>query len=233
MKNLHSISQPVKQHLCKVYWTVATAFVAAALGVYVHTLLHIGGLLTSLGFIGATIMLMNTPAIASNESKRWNLLMAAAFLQGASAGTLIETVLYFDPSILVTAFLGSVAVFASFSGAALLAKRREFMFLGGLLSSAVSTMLTLQFFSMLFGGAHFRYLLEIYGGLILFSGYVIFDTQLIVEKAERGDMDYVKHSLDLFVDFAALFLRILVILTQKAADKEEKERRRRRNSSRY
>jgi len=34
--------------------------------------------------------------------------------------------------------------------------------------------------------------------------------QLIIEKANAGQLDHVKHALDLFVDFAAIFVRLLV-----------------------
>ena len=34
--------------------------------------------------------------------------------------------------------------------------------------------------------------------------------QLIIERAYAGEKDHVKHALDLFVDFAAIFVRILV-----------------------
>jgi FtsH-binding integral membrane protein len=110
------------------------------------------------------------------------------------------------------AFLGSVAVFACFSGAALVARRREYLFLGGILSSVVSLMLLLQFSSLIFGRSAFMYNVEIFGGLLVFMGYVLFDTQMIIERANRGDYNYVKHALDLFVDFAAIFVRLLVIM---------------------
>lgn len=35
---------------------------------------------------------------------------------------------------------------------------------------------------------------------------------MIIERADHGDRDYVKHSLDLFVDFVDIFVRLLVIL---------------------
>lgn len=51
--------------------------------------------------------------------------------------------------------------------------------------------------------------------------------QVIVEKAECGDTDHIKHALDLFVDFAAIFVRILVIMLQNAERREEKSDSRR------
>ena len=45
----------------------------------------------------------------------------------------------------------------------------------------------------------------------MFIGYILFDTQMIIERADRGDYDYIKHSLDLFVDLIGLFVRILII----------------------
>lgn len=228
MKNFSTISGPVRYHLQRVYTTLACALFVSAVGVYMHMLLHIGGLITSLAFIATTMWLLSTPATPVNEGKRLALLTGAAFCEGASLGTLVEAVLHFDPSIVAIAFLGSVAVFACFSGAALLSKRREYLFLAGILSSAVSTLLLLQFGSLFFGRSAFMYNLELYGGLLLFVGYVLFDTQVIIERAERGDFDYIKHALDLFVDFAAIFVRILVILTKNSNERQRRDERRRK-----
>lgn len=55
-------------------------------------------------------------------------------------------------------------------------------------------------------------LVQLYFGLLIFVGYMVVDTQEIIEKAHLGDMDYVKHSLTLFTDFVAVFVRILIIM---------------------
>ena len=54
--------------------------------------------------------------------------------------------------------------------------------------------------------------LQLYFGLLVFVGYIVVDTQDIIEKAHYGDLDYVKHSLTLFVDFVAVFVRVLIIM---------------------
>ena len=56
---------------------------------------------------------------------------------------------------------------------------------------------------------------QLYGGLLLFCGFVLFDTQLIVEKFNLGDNDYIWHSLGLFLDFVNIFRRLLIILASK------------------
>lgn len=49
--------------------------------------------------------------------------------------------------------MGTAIAFACFSGAAMLAKRREYLYLGGLLSSGVSILFWLHFASSIFGGS--------------------------------------------------------------------------------
>lgn len=56
---------------------------------------------------------------------------------------------------------------------------------------------------------------NLYVGLAVMCGFIVFDTQVIIEKAREGDKDYIMHSLDLFIDFIAVFKRLLIILTDK------------------
>ncbi|MBA0835065.1 hypothetical protein Goarm_007373, partial [Gossypium armourianum] len=138
--------------------------------------------------------------------------MASAVFEGASIGPLIDLAIQIDPSVLVAAFVGTALAFACFSGAAMLARRREYLYLGGLLSSGVSMLLWLHFASSIFGGSTALFKMEIYLGLLVFVGYMVVDTQDIIEKAHLGDLDYVKHALTLFTDFVAVFVRILIIM---------------------
>ena len=62
---------------------------------------------------------------------RYALLGGAAFSQGLSVGPLVNAAINIDPSVVLTAFLGTSTVFACFSAAALVARRRSWLYLGG------------------------------------------------------------------------------------------------------
>ncbi|XP_010325302.1 bax inhibitor isoform X1 [Solanum lycopersicum] len=226
LKNFRQISPLVQTHLKQVYLTLCCALVASAAGAYLHILWNIGGLLTTMACMGSMVWLLSAPPY-QEQQKRVALLMAAALFEGASIGPLIELGINFDPSIVFGAFVGCAVVFGCFSAAAMLARRREYLYLGGLLSSGVSLLFWLHFASSIFGGSMAVFKFELYFGLLVFVGYIVFDTQEIIEKAHLGDMDYVKHALTLFTDFVAVFVRILIIMLKNASEKEEKKKKRR------
>lgn len=224
LKNFRQISPVVQNHLKQVYLSLCCALVASAAGVYLHIIWNIGGLLTLFGCIGSIAWLLSTPP--HQEQKRVSLLMAAAMFEGASIGPLIDLAIQVDPSILVSAFVGCSLAFGCFSAAAMLARRREFLYLGGLLSSGISILFWLHFAASIFGGSAALFKFELYFGLLVFVGYIVVDTQDIIEKAHFGDLDYVKHALTLFTDFAAVFVRILIIMLKNAEKNEKKKKRR-------
>lgn len=63
--------------------------------------------------------------------RRYALLGGAAFTQGLVVGPLIDAVMYINPALVLTAFLATAAVFACFSLASMLSKRRSYLYLGG------------------------------------------------------------------------------------------------------
>jgi FtsH-binding integral membrane protein len=219
------LEPPVRQHLKNVYGCLSLSTVSAAAGAYVHmyTYLLQAGLLSTIGALGLIFALLCTPDNGKNRSLRLGYLLGFAFLTGLGMGPLLEVVVSVDPSIIVTALIGTTVVFVSFSVSSLLSERGQWLYLGGTLISTLN-MMVLFSLANLFFRSQLIYQIHLYVGLLVMCGFVIYDTQLIVEKNRMGSKDYIAHSLDLFLDFINIFRHLLVILMQKEQrNKKRKE----------
>ncbi|RUS15230.1 bax inhibitor 1-like protein [Endogone sp. FLAS-F59071] len=226
-KNVTTISRPVKDHLVQVYATLAGMMILGAAGAYAE----IKGLFL--------FRVRRNPLDAAVHSRcdwdtdaavqRGEQEHAVGSTLGMSIGHLVTHAFYLDPSggIVLMALTSAVLIFASFTAAAVLAERRSMIYLGGLLASAISVLFWTSFANS-FIRSKTLWGAELYIGLFVFAGYVIFDTQLIVEKASVGNLDVVGHSIDLFVDFVAMFVRIMLILSKSREDDDRRKERGRR-----
>ncbi|KAL4217340.1 Bax inhibitor 1 [Mactra antiquata] len=214
----------VQKHLKKVYGTLSISMLTATAGAYVHLFTQIMsvGLLTTIASIGLLVWLAATSHSKENEMKRLGIFAGFTFLSGMSLGPLLDMVIRIDPSIISTALTGTCLIFVCFSLAALYNTNRAYLYMGGFLLSALSWMCLLGFMNIFFR-SKMIYDLNLYGGLILFCGFVMYDTQLLIEKARRGDDDYIWHSLDLFIDFINIFRRLLIILANKENNKKKRK----------
>jgi len=149
----------------------------------------------------------------ANSALRMGLLLGFGFFQGAALGGLILVVLTMDPRIVLTAFLGTVTIFGCLTGSALLAKRKTYLFLGGFLSSAIMNLLLLSIINI-FLRLEFLDMFVLYSGLFVFCGYVLYDTQIIIEKVNLGSRDFIRHAAELFTDLVGIFVRLLIILAK-------------------
>ena len=112
------------------------------------------------------------------------------------------------------ALLMTILIFFSFSAFALLTSKRFLIYLG--VSITVSIFSFINFF--IWNGKA-----EIIIGMIIALGYIIIDTQQIIHRAEKKY--YNSPLMDaklLFIDFAELFIKLLIYLLQKKG-KEEKD----------
>ncbi|CAH2073819.1 unnamed protein product, partial [Iphiclides podalirius] len=219
------LEPPVRQHLKNVYGTLMMTCASASTGVLVdmYTSFQAGFLSTIIG-AGLMLMLIATPDNGKNTKLRLGYLLGFGLSSGMGLGPLLQYVSVLEPSIIVTALLGTTLVFVCFSVAAMLAERGSWLFLGGTLMTLLTSM-SLMTLANIFMQSHFLYQAHLYLGLMLMCGFVLFDTQLIIEKRRMGNKDFVQHALELFIDFIGLFRRLLIILTQK----EEQNRRRKRD----
>jgi len=218
-----NLEKPVQRHLKKVYSALAICMLAAAAGAYVHLVLGFlqGGLMTLLGSIGVLIMLGMTPHTRENEGKRLAMLTGFAGLTGVGLGPLLQTCIDIDPAIVPLALTSTTLVFACFSVSALLSDKKQWLFLGGMLFNGMSLLMLLSL-ANLFMGFQLIHTASMYLGLLIACGFILYDTQLIIEKFRMGDDDFIWHCVDLFIDLINLFRRILILLANKEKDKKRR-----------
>ncbi|KAL9653890.1 hypothetical protein ABK040_012949 [Willaertia magna] len=224
------INNPIKQHLFSVYSLLAGLILFSTLGCYYAIISGFNSGLSSLLTFVLSLFVYFTSTTTSQvpllkQYGRLSLLACLGFFQGAAIGPLVNVALDIDPYIVVLSLLATSTIFICFSVSTLLSKQNErsFLLLSGLLSSAVSILFWLSLFNI-FIHSELLFNIQLYGGLLVFVGYVMYDTQLIIEKVRLlgiGNVDPIRHALELFVDLVAIFVRILIILMKKEKKRKD------------
>lgn len=219
------IEPQIQSHLKDVYSSMAIALLSSAIGGYIHLFTNIlqGGLLSALCAIGFVIALYSTPDNGKNRTTRLMYLIGFAFASGLGLGPFMEYAIVVNPAIIPTAFLSTCLIFGCFSLSAMFSDQRKMLYLGGTLMSFLSLLLMLSIIN-LFIGSKLLYQIHLYLGFFVVCGFIMYDTNLIIEKRRRGDTDYISHSVLLFLDFIDIFRYLLIILTQKEERKQRKSK---------
>lgn len=180
------LSPATQRHLQHVYFTLAVTLGVATGGVYFNMVTGFGDFLGFIAFMVLVPWLLSTRPTPTNFNTRAALLGGAAFSNGMILGPLVGSILAIHPGVVLTALLGTTAIFACFSGAALLSRRRSYLYLGGILSSVMSAMLMMRLGSWLFGGSGAMvFQAELYMGGLAFLGYILFDTQVSTQESQN------------------------------------------------
>lgn len=220
------LEAPVRSHLKNVYSCLTMSVLSAAAGAYVHLftdLLRGGGLIMGLVSLGLAIGLHMTPDNGKNRGQRLTMLLGFAFVSGLSSGPLLDLAIRINPTILPNALALAGVIFASFSGAALMAPEGHYLYLGGTLVSGLSALFWMGLANIFFQ-SQMLFQLHMWVSLAVFCGFVMWDTQMIILKKRRGDNDFIGHSLELFIDFVQIVKNIIVLLINKE-DRDKKKRR--------
>ena len=203
-----NLEPKVRRHLSRVYITSTLGAVTAAVGGYVYMLgVFVGAeLLTAFCATGALLWLFFLASKKNyNQFSKLLLFEIFAFFTGCILGPLLNVAVEINPALITEAFLGASVVFACFSLSALFAPRGQYLYLGGILSSILSILLVMSAINILSD------LVRVYVGLFITCGFILFDTQNIIEKVKSNDEDYVVHAVDLFLDFITLYIYSLII----------------------
>jgi len=218
--NIHANNRSprAQRHLQQVYTHLAgtTGIASLASVLYYNGYLFEPGWITLILLIGSMLGVLFSPNRPSTQLVRHGALYTMGFAEGWLLGPIVRSTAFLDPQSLIMALVGTVLIFGSFSMSAYYSPRRQYLYLGGLLGTVMGLMALGSLAAVFFPGAMAQGWLtaELYLGLLLFSFYVLYDTQVIIERTEGGQRDVPMHVVMLFTDAAAIFVRLLLILSK-------------------
>ncbi|GAB0494550.1 hypothetical protein MMPV_005844 [Pyropia vietnamensis] len=184
-------------------------FVVAAQGP-----MSIVGMIATFGFLFGLM--------ATKDQHPLNLYMLAGFTAAESymVGTICA--MYAERGIgdlVLEAFGLTMLVFVSLTAYCFVSKR-DFSFLGGFLFAGLLIILGASLLNFLFGlgGAEnstFGFAISV-GGALLFTGYILYDTSVIMNQL--GPDEWALAAVNLYLDLINLFMYILQILSRMRED---------------
>ena len=145
---------------------------------------------------------------------RAGVLFLFAYCKGIMIQSYIIGMVQVHPDLVFKALVTTSSVFLSFTAGSLISTRREGLYLGGYLFTGTSVLLLARLLN-------FSLDVELVAGLFLFCGYLVFDTQNMIHKAENnGIVDPVVCAAELYTDTLAIFLRLLRFMERRRKRKQ-------------
>lgn len=138
-------------------------------------------------------------------------------------GAVIAPLAFMGGPLLVRAAWYTAGVVGGLSTVAMCAPSEKFLNMGGVLGMGLGAVFVASLGSAFLPpttalGAGL-YSLSVYGGLVIFGGFLLYDTQRIVKSAENHPYyavvpyDPVNHSISIYMDTINIFIRIAMILS--------------------
>jgi len=191
--------------------SLAIAFLGTMAGVYVPPSLFLPLAILEFVMILAAVIFRRKKAIS------YSFLYIFTFISGI---TLYPIVAYYaataGANVVIMAFATTTVVFTGISIYAAKSKR-NFSFLGGFLLAALLALVAISLFNIFFPLSSTGMLAYSFIGVLVFSGYVLFDVSRMKHHGVRAE-EVPLMALSLYLDFVNLFvsiLRILGILSSK------------------
>ena len=119
-----------------------------------------------------------------------------------------------DPLLLPMALGASGGIFAGATAFSLFAPEGRMLSLGGPLFGGLMVLVGAGLLGMFYPHPVLQSI-SLYGGLALFTVYVAYDTQMVLDDYKNGEADAVQHSLQLFLNFVNIFKRVLIMFMDR------------------
>lgn len=213
----------IKERISQTYAYVFGGFAITALAAIAG---HVNGLslkilqnrfLTIPIFIGSLAAITATRFIDKENNTAKHVAWA---IFNVSMGMMLSPLGFLDQKIVAQAAAVSLGLGAILTLTAYLAPDREFLAWEGPLMTALTTITIASTVALFFPGSAFAYGVDrvsLYGGLMIFSGFLMSSTQLLMEEAEKQserDFDPINSSQNIYLDGLSIFIRILRIMNE-------------------
>nr|XP_018896738.1 PREDICTED: protein lifeguard 4-like [Bemisia tabaci] len=173
----------------------------AKIRLYVHN----NDWLVSLTFLFAVIILI---ALHINrKSHPLNLILLAAFTV-VEATTLSVVITFYDLQVVLQALVLTFVVVTSLTAFTFQTKR-DFSAIGLGLFAALLILVIASFLQLILGSTFLEFLIAA-GGALLFSLFIIYDTQMMMTKVSPEE--YILATINLYLDIINLFMHLLHLL---------------------
>ncbi|KAI6135492.1 Bax inhibitor family protein [Pisolithus croceorrhizus] len=171
------------------------------------------------GSIGTMMGVYFTPPEKSVQKH----LFWAAF--NVCQGATLSPIFFFSPAILARAALYTCGVVGALSYVGATAKTEKYLYMGGPLLAGVTVVALSSVAPMALPlglrGLAVAEALSIYGGLAVFSGFVLYDTQKILQHGRAVKMglmapDPIGEAISLELDMINIFIRMVQVLAMRS-----------------
>lgn len=171
--------------------------------------------------IGSGVVAQSIPYSPGFGTKQMAWMVHSAIL-----GAVIAPLCFVGGPIMLRAAWYTAGVVGGLSTIAVCAPSEKFLTMGGPLAMGLGVVFASSMAGMFLPattalGAGLASI-SIYGGLLLFSGFLLYDTQKIIKHAENAPLssavqghqfDPINHSISILLDTFNIFIRIVMILS--------------------
>jgi len=175
---------------------------------HVYVLTHAWPVVLSM--ISSFVLIVALMRYKDESPTNMYLLGAFTFVEAFLVGTVTSVYAEENAGIVLEAVFLTGAIFIGLTVFTFQSKI-DFSFLGAFLSMGLGALILWGFFAMIFGaGTGYVYALL---GCIIFSGYILFDTWLIMDQLSPHE--YILAAIMLYLDIINLFLYLLQLLASE------------------
>lgn len=215
----------VVEHMRKVYGTLATGIgIAAGASMFAMAtpLVGIHPLIPGLGAMVPLLGLMYTNKHTHSQTLRAGLFAAFTGLSGVSMAPLLKIAMGISATIVPQALLITCGLFGTMTALSLVAKPGAMLRLGVPLGGGLLVLMAAgigaAFCPVTSAWYPLLHNVYMYGGLMLFTAYVAYDTQVMIDEFEQGEDDHIRHAVNLFINAKGIFMRVLSLLMMRGDD---------------